>query len=259
MKNKDIKVIGAMLVSQHASMLDITIPNLLKYSDWILIMMDNETKEVEERVYEYQRKYYDKIFVRRSTVPMQIIDRKGNAISYRQRSKSMKGVFRDDVFVTLRRILSMKKEGYDKIDILLWPDSDEIFTKYLPELLDTFWESKYKAISTRPVDVVGNMRTVKADGMGHHVHILKYHDNYSAFPWTQYALYHPLGRTEALKAAYYSVHLAFLTEDIREWRHKNWKSYNIETSDLWKLEKDVEDMSPEEITNIFKKEPDIKI
>ena len=81
MKNKDIKVIGAMLVSQHASMLDITIPNLLKYSDWILIMMDNETKEVEERVYEYQRKYYDKIFVRRSTVPMQIIDRKGNAIS----------------------------------------------------------------------------------------------------------------------------------------------------------------------------------
>ena len=41
-------IVGTMLVSQNVELLDITIPNLLKWCDWILLVMDNETEEVEE-------------------------------------------------------------------------------------------------------------------------------------------------------------------------------------------------------------------
>jgi len=251
MKN-NIVVVGAMLVSQNAEMLDITIPNLLKYSNWILLLMDNESEEVEEKVYEYQKKYYDKIFVRRSTVPKTIIGRNGKPISYRMRSKSTKGMFRDDVFVCLNRILSDKKKGYDKIDILLWPDSDEIFTSYLPELLEKFWKSGKRAVMTKPADVVHNMKTLKTISMGHHVHILRYAQDFSAYPWAQFAVYHPLTRKDIMKAQYYSVHLAYLNDEIMKWRSENWKNDDLDRYTLVQLDKSVEHMSPVEITNALK-------
>lgn len=255
---KEQSIVSAMLVSQNAELLDITIPNMMKYSDWALIVMDNETREVEEKVYEYQRKYGN-IFARRSSVPNKLFTRGGVEMTYRQRSKAVKGIFRDDVFFNLRRILDLKQGGRENIDILLWPDSDEIWTDHLPELLERFWRSSKKAVLTKPIDVVGDMRTVKADSMGSHVHILKYHNGYSAYPWRQFALYHPLqGRRDTMKAKYYSVHLAYLTKGIRDWRKDNWKTDKSMECDLWKIDKDIITMSPREIINIFNRDADIK-
>lgn len=240
-------IIGAMLVSQQSDILDITIPNMLKWSDWVLILMDNQTKEVEDKIYKYQTKYYNKIFVRRSSIPDKLIYKSGEEMDYRRRWKAVKGIIRDEVFINLRRILDMKMPGYDKIDILIWPDHDEIFTDYLPELLNGFISSDYKAITMKPVEVVGDMRTIRRESMGHHVHIMKYSRDLAGLPWRFYAIYFPLVFKDLMRVDYYSVHLAYLNDDIRGWRNENWKKDNVVNDKLYKLDKDAEHLSPEEI------------
>ena len=241
-------IVGAMLVSQNADLLDITIPNLLKYCDWCLIVMDNQTEEVEQKVYKYQIANYGKIFVRTSSVPSRLYTNKGREKSYRERSKATKGIFRDDVFYDLRRILDWKKKGYEKIDILLWPDSDEIFTDYLPELLDDFWKSGKRAAMTKPVDVINDMNTIRRSDMQRHVHILRYARDFSAYPWPIFAVYHPLtGKTVMKVDGCYSAHLAYLNDNIRKWRQENWKDHGSLDDKLIKLDKSVEYMNPYEI------------
>ena len=246
----EIKIVGAMLVSRNTQLLDITIPSLLKYCDWVLILLDNESDEAVQIVEKYQREHYDKIWVRRSSAPHNIITRGGNIASYHDRWKGLKGTIRDDMFTNLKKIT--KNKGYDKIDILLWPDSDEIFTDYLPELLETFWKSDKKAITMRPVDVVGSMRAIKRESMSHHVHIMRYSEELVGLPWRFNALYYPLTREDLMVVSHYHVHLAFLNNESAEWRRKNWKTDNAQECRLFQLEKDVCQLSPDEIYNILK-------
>ena len=74
-----------MLVSRNAELLDITIPNLLKFCEWILIIIDNASKEVEEKVYEYQKKFYNKVWVRQSSIPPRVFTRHEQELNYRCR------------------------------------------------------------------------------------------------------------------------------------------------------------------------------
>lgn len=251
MIDKNIVVVGAIMVSRNHELLDITISDLLKRCAWIIIQLDNESKEVEEKVYEFQKKYYDRIFVRRSSITDTVLTKSGRELTYRKRCKQIKGWIREDVFINLRRILEWNKPGYDKIDILLFPDSDQIFTDYLPELLEKFWESEYKAISMIPIEVVGDMKTIQRTVLGHHVHILKYNKDFHAFPWRHFALYHPLSPSDLMRANYYSVHLPYLTEDLRNWRKENWKEFDAEKSQLYKLPKSAEQMRPEEVEEVL--------
>lgn len=248
-----VSIVGAMLVSRNVELLDITIPNMLKWCDWCLILMDNESDEVRDKMYELQRKYISKIILRRSSIPNDLPKRSGGVIDYRRRWKAVKGIVRDDVFTNLKKIQeTIKRPGYDKIDILIWPDSDEIFTDYFPDLLEDFWNSDKKAIAMKPVDVVGNMRTIKRESMDHHVHVMKYTDELVGIPWRFHALYYPLEREELMAARYYSVHLAFLNEDCTKWRRENWKTDVVENCKLYKINRDVNEMTHTEIINILK-------
>lgn len=255
----DKKIVGAMLVSQNADTLDITIPNLLRWCEWILILMDNETKAVADKVNEFARLYYDRIWVRRSSLPSQIVVRGGEVASYHERWKQVKGLVRDDVFFNIRRILSFKQPGYEHIDIFIFQDHDEVFTDYLPELLDRFWASDKKAISMKPVDVVGDLQTIKQESKDHHVYIMKYNSALAGVPRRFNAMYYPLSGRELMFAEYYSVHLAYMTPENRNWRLTNWKKHNLSNCALWKLGKSVLEMSPDEIKNVFNREPDEKL
>ena len=240
-------IVGTMLVSQSVDILDYSLPNLLKWCDWMLIVMDNQTSEVEEKVYKYQRENYNKIFVRRSSIPNKLFSRKGKLLSYHERWKSAKEVIRNDVFVNLRCILDWKKEGYDKIDILLWPDHDIIFTDSLPKLLEEFIDSNKRAISMKHVDVFGDLKTIAVSNMGHHVHVVKYSRELAGLPRRFFALYHPLSESDLLKVDNYTVNLAYLTDENRKWRRKNWKTDNVDGSKFIKIDRDIRELRPNEI------------
>lgn len=243
----DKTIVGAMLVSQNAEVLDYSIPNLLKWCSWVLIVMDNETDEVREKVYKFQKQYYNKLFVRRSSIPNKLFSRNGKELTYHERWKSVKGVIRNDVFVNLRNILDWKKPGYDKIDILLWPDHDVIFTDHLPELLKEFIDSDKKAISMRHIDVINNLRTIAKSDIGCHVHVVKYSSELAGVPRRFFALYYPLCESDVMRVEGYSVHLAYLTEKGRRWRRENWKTDNVDSHKLINLNRSVVELSPKEI------------
>lgn len=245
----DKVIVGAMLVSQSSDILDISIPNLLQFCDWVMVMMDNESPEVVEKVNNFQKQYYDKIWVRRSSIPSKVFSRHGNLLTYHERWKSCKGVIRNDVLNSLKSILLLGQKGFEKIDILLWADHDTIFTDSLPELLEKFIDSDKKAISMKHVDAIGDMRTIAESSIGHHVHVLKWDDSLSGLPRRFFALYYPLTESDVMKVDGYSVHLAYLTDKNREWRNKFWKTDNIKRK-LYHLDKSVVEMKPEEINNI---------
>lgn len=250
LENKTI--VGVMLVSQSVDLLELSIVNLLNHCDWILVVMDNFSGEVEEKVYELQKKYYSKIFVRYSQIPRKVFTRRESLLDYRQRWKSCKGAIRHGVFSLLKDILALDMPGYNKIDILLWPDHDVIFSDYLPELLKEFIDSDKKAISMKHVEVIGDMNTVMATNIGHHVHIMKYSSELAGVPRRFFALYYPLTRHDLMFADYYSVHLAYLTKQNKKWREENWKrdmSVDVKT---YKIPLSAEKMKPEEIKNILK-------
>lgn len=245
-----------MLVSRNADLLDITVPHMMRWCDWALIVMDNESNDVVDKCLYFQKKFNGRIFLRRSSFPHKIITKAGDIQDYRRRWRNLDGYVRDDVFTNLNKILEWKKSGYDKIDVLLWPDSDEIFTDHLPELIKKFWESDYKAVSLKPVDILNDLRTIKDKSMSHHVHILKYHSNYRGWPKRYFARYVPLETGEVMRASYYSVHLAYLNKDIRDFRSKNWKDLHFMEEPIWILDRDVNTYSPKEIAAILRNKPD---
>ena len=247
---------GAVLASRNAKILEITLKNMLKFCDWLLVVLDNEDREVTEMVNFYNERNYSKMWIRRSCAPHQVIGRFGELLDYRGRWRALKGWIRDDVFINLRRIVN--SDPSYKIDILIFYDSDEIFTDHLPELLHKFQQSDKRAISMKAVDVVNDLFTLRSEHKGHHVYIMKYDQALAGLPRRFYALYYPLERKDLMFAENYSVHLAYLTPENREWRSNNWKKHELDGCNLWRLNKSVLEMRPEEITNVFKKEPDAK-
>jgi len=254
LKNKI--VVGAMLVSRNSDLLDISIPEMMRWCDWALILADNEDDETVEKILKYQRKYWGRIFYRRSSFPHVIYTAKGDIQDYRRRWRNLDGHVRDEVFMNLKRILEWKKRGYDKIDILILPDADEVFTDYFGELLEKFDASDKLAIKMKPVDVICSMMTIKDRSMSHHVHVLKYRDNYRGWPKVYFAMYKPLRPGDCMRATYYSVHLALLNKDVRKFREENWKRYHATDEPIWFLPKSAIKLSPDEITQILKTKPD---
>ena len=252
----DKVVVGAMCVGRDVDMLNITIHNLLKYSDWVVLLLDNETPEVMQLVLDYQRKYYGKIWLRRSSFPHEIVRGPTKSLDHRHRWKAIKGYVRDEVFFHIRRILDLKSDKYSKIDILLFPDQDEIFTDYLPELLEKLWDSNKQGVSLKMVHVVNDMFTIKQDLMGPHFHIMKYTRELRGYPWQFFNMFHPITGSQIMKVNYYSVHLPYLTTSSRKFRDENWKKLRLDGAQLWTLDKSVVEMSPKEISDTFLRKPD---
>jgi len=252
------KIVGAVSVSKNPEISEMVIKNLLKYCDWILVMVDNESEEIIEKVLELQKEHYNRMFVRRSSMPHKIIRRNGEVLPTRNRWKCVKGWVRDEIFVNLKRIQKYTSDKFKDIDILLFLDADEIFTNHLSVLLENFWESEYKAIAFRHIHVVNDLMTIKKDTMRPHVHAWKWTPDICGIPWQWQNQMHPFTWDETLKANYYSAHLCYLTSEERKWRKDNWKKNNLDGCDLWTLDKPVYELSPQEIKDTFNRKPDKK-
>lgn len=247
----DKKIVGAIIVSKHPEIFEIAINNLLKWCDWVLVMVDCEDEETINKVLEIQKQNYDKMWVRRSSFLHKLIGRNGKIADYRQRWKCIKGLVRNSIFIQLREILNLKMKKFNRIDILLFPDSDECYTDSLPKLLEEFWNSQYKAIAVKHIHVVNDMMTIKDSTMMSHVHIFKWSDGLCGYPWQHRNQMHPISWSETMRSDYVSVHLCYLTDKLRKWRYNNWKPADISDDKLYKLNQSVLETNPDEIKNIL--------
>ena len=234
-----------MLLSREDEVLYYTIPNLLKWCDWIVLMFDNSCKETVQIAESYKRNYPDKIRLAKTNIPGTTKEQeKTNPKILFRRFKPIQGVVRDKVFQYLHECV---KRG-EKIDLIVFPDADELFSDYLPQLLEEFWamESK-KVVALKPVDVYGDFKTIRAISMSPHIRILKYSSDLTAIPFRSCCNYLPIVQEERLARTRVTIHLAHLTLGKRTWRMKYWRNYADKSELLHCLDKDVRTMSMPEI------------
>lgn len=252
-----IKIIGTMLVSRGGGILYYSVPNLLRWCDWILIMLDNEDKYSRKLIQGFHKKFPGRIRIANSGFPSLAKEKENVPGALLQRLKDLQGPIRETVFNYLRTISKT-----EKIDLLIYPDSDEIFGDYFEKLLLNFWGMPdKKGIKMRCVWPFGDFKTIGITKMCSHVRVFKYTPAITTVPWRHDWLRNPtpFSRKEFLRDEFTLIHLSHLTDEIRQWRGKYWRSFPEESRSLWRLEKDVRETSSEEIKNKLKQPSDLTI
>ena len=248
----DITIVGAMLISREGKILNYSISGLLKWCDWILLMMDNEDRQTRKIAQAYKNKYGDRIRIAHSGFPRatKALEEKKSGLFIR--FKRIQGPVRETVFQYLRECV---KKG-EKVDILLFPDADEVFTDYLPELVKRLHsEPKKFAISMKPIDVYKDFKILRGRSMTGHIRIMKFFSELTAVPYRTTCNYLPLKKIDKLSQSRAHIHLAALTVDKMNWRKKHWKAVPKDEEPLWILNQDVREMTPIEILDAMVREP----
>jgi len=251
----DINIVGATLVSRCGDILHYTIPSLLKWCDWILIMFDNEDEYTKNIVLDYKKKFKDRIRIASTGFPRATEVQEKDHRGLFHRFKPLQGPIRETIIQYLRSC-------GESVDLLIWPDSDEIFSDSLPSLLESFWKMDNKlAITMKPIDVFGDLKTIHSRSMTGHTRVFKFNKlpTLTAIPYRTACNYRPLTKLDRIGNNRILIHLASLTTDKREWRHKHWKPSAKDSEALWRLPKAITEMTPDELRDILNSEPDMNI
>jgi len=252
-----IHIAGGVLVSRAGETLNYTLRNLLKWCDWILIVLDNEDIDTLRIVNEYYKKYPERIRVIHSGFKRIGAEMEGVPGALLQRFKGLQGPIRETVFTYMR-----KEHKKNPIDILIYPDSDEIFTIYFEKLLLDFWRMEdMRVIRMRCVWPFGDLNTIGRTKMCSHARVFKFDPKISTYPWSKDWLRNPtpFSGKQHLRNENILVHLSHFKESMLEWRAKNWRNYPSLSIPLWTLNKNVLESSDEDIKNKLKIAPDLTI
>lgn len=248
---QDIIIWGAMLVARCGGILHYSIPCLLKYCDKVLLMQDNIDEKTKTIVDDYKKKYPDIIELAETGFPPATPVQEKDPRGLFHRFKPLQGKIREKVFDYIKN---------KKIDILIFPDSDEMFSNNLPNLLQKFWSmSEIKGVTCKCVDVFGDFYTIHSRSMTGHTRLLKPFDGLSALPYRTACYYNGLTKQNRIGDNRTLIHLAALNQEKRNWRAQHWKPNCKGSEALWKLSKDVREMTPEEIKEVLKREPDLTV
>jgi len=255
----DVTIVCGVLVSRAGNILHYTIPNWLKWCDWVLIVFDNEDEKTKQIVLDYQRKYPNRIRIEHSGFKPIIKRLAGRPIGFRQRFMSMRGPLKDTVLSYFRKAVF----NGEKVDILIYPDSDEIFTDSLKDVLINFWQDKrIKAVFMKPLNVFGDLKTITNRSMGKHIRILKFFTDLTAIPYRGFCFYNPLEMKDCIINKWVMVHLNNLMPETRGWRAKNWRLIDkkeVLKHPLWSLDKVVTKMKPRAIQKVFRTKTNLNI
>lgn len=248
---KDIKIVGATLASREGQLIKYCLDDLIKYCDKILVVLDNFDEETARVVFEYKKKYKDLFIIRYSDI--ETGSSNGNN---KKRLYHKQHLIRQRVLDELNILHSIMG-----IDILLWPDGDEIFTNEIPEVLNSFWKSDKRVLALRPVTIFDGFNLIRDKTLFPHCHIFKYIPAMSArMPFRSKLFYRPFERSDKIAVEYVSIHLTLLTVDSRK-RREEYAGKNLESLNyrLWKTDEDVRKMSPDSVRAVIDKKHDFLV
>ena len=248
---KDIKIVGATLASREGQLIRYCLDDLIEYCDKILVVLDNFDEETARTVFEYKKKYENLFIIRYSDI--ETGSSNGNN---KKRLYHKQHLIRQRVLDELKIVDSVMG-----IDILLWPDGDEIFTNKIPAVLISFWESDRKVLALRPVTIFNGFNLIRDKTLFPHCHIFKYIPEMSAkMPLRSKLFYRPFKDHDRVVIEYVSVHLTLLTPDSRK-RREEYAGKNLESLNyrLWKTDEDVRKMSPDSVRAVIDKKHDFLV
>jgi hypothetical protein len=254
---ENLNIVGGVLVSRVGETLNLTIENLLLWCNWILIMLDNEDENTLNVVNNLKKKFPNRIKIERSGFKrLEKINENKPGILL-QRFKRLQGPIRETIFKYMR-----EEDKKKKIDILIYPDSDEIFSNFFEKLLLDFWNMKDKqGIKMRCVWPFGDFKTIGKTKMCSHVRVFKFNPKITTYPWRHDWLRNPtpFNSKELLRNENILIHNSHLLDSMIKWRTTLWRSFPSLSIPLWSLNKDIREMSSEEIKNKLNKAPDLTI
>jgi len=185
---KNLNICACVGVWKEGETLHYTFDNLLRYCNHIAVLADCPDEKTEKFVLSYKEKYPDIFEIGYSTVPPL---RDKNHV--RRRTKVYASQLNEEKLALIKKI-----NEKEKVDILLSPDSDEVFTDNFPQLLKDFWESSYTSINARPINVYDKVDIIVDRGMASHYRVYKYVDSIHFTPWRYRGFYYPYRGSESM-------------------------------------------------------------
>lgn len=249
---KDVKIVGATLASKEGQLIRHCLDDLVQYCDKILVVLDNFDEKTERTVLGYRERYKDLFLIKYSNIDACSSSGKDN----KRRLYHKQHLIRQRVLDELAVVDSIMG-----IDILLWPDGDEIFTNKIPAVLISFWESDKKVLALRPVTIFDGFNLIRDKTLFPHCHVFKYTSKmFAEKPLRSKLFYQPFEDSDRVVVEYVSVHLTLLTEDSRR-RREDYAGKNLESLNykLWKTDEDVRQMSPFDIKEVINKKHDFLV
>lgn len=239
-------MVGAVLIYHEGDQCRWSLDWLYANCDRVCVVLDNWDEVTEKIVLEYKDRFPLRTHLAYCTDPVDM--RKNHLAGYvKRRFKVRQGVIRQVVADELRKMHAEKP-----IDLLVWPDSDETFTKDFPKYLEEFWNNQpaHDYMMLGFVEVYDSFRILITQPMAPHGRVYKYKPELNVLPWKRRTSYNPYyNEKRPWKVRHLVVHLCHFTEKYRAFRkHVNHEEDNyLENRLLWFLPKDVREMTVAEI------------
>lgn len=238
----NINIVGGVGVWSEGEICRYAIESLISLCDRVVIMMDNSDEKTRSIVIEYKNKYPDIIVIGENNLPSV---KEGESIMRRQ--KQYEGEIIQAAFDLIRKVHEEKP-----IDILLFIDSDEMFTDSFPALLEDFVTRKEDTIFIRPIEVYGWMDVVCDKGLVAHAKVYKYVPEISSLPYSKQNYYLPYRiNRNIIKAPWHFVHVARLTQENRDLRIAIRGRHSSPDNKLRRVGKPAYQLTPEEHEKII--------
>ncbi len=247
---KELNVVGCVHTWCEGEAVRFVIDNLLKWCNHIVIVQDFPDLLTDKIIRSYKEKYPDIIqfeYFRHDIIR--------TAKNCRRREKITRELIVEHKLAMVKKI----HEEIKSVDILLCPDSDEIFTDYLPEMLEKFWESDYTSICTKSIDVQNTFYLIHNKGMMSHWRIYRYQPDIHFTPRRYQDHYYPFPAKNAWRGLNGGfIHLPQLNEfqELKKGMgHKMTLDVHPNTK-FWKLDKPAYKLTPDEYKEVISRPPE---
>lgn len=236
-------IVGATNCWEEGETLKYCVDNLLKWCDYVVLTMDNPNQETEDLVKKYAEKYPSIIRYNYSDVP-----KLKHADLIRRREKVNRSRLVESKLALVKKIHAEDRP----VDILLNPDSDEVYTDYLPTLLKDFWQSDYDCIFIKSIDIFQDFNIIQSRGLMSHFRICKYRPDTSFTPRRDRTYYYPYNKPWKGVIGTY-VHFSHLTA-LKGLRTRIDKRQLVDVhpeTKLWKINKPAWELTPKEYKQLI--------
>jgi len=252
---KDVNIVGGFTCWSEGEIIRYAIESLLEHCNVVFITCDYSDDKTKKIVEEYRNKNSDRIFVGDTSARLPSTEGM-NLAKIWERAKKFCGQLIESNF-------DMVKEYHKKhpVDILIFLDSDEMFTVNIQNVLERFWASKVDTVFIKPIEVYSDIHIIANKGLVSHAKIYKFKEDITAIPYSQQNFYLPYRRNRNIwKESWNFVHLARLTEINRKLRGElRQKPHGNMMAKLRRVSKPAYELTPAEAEIVDTSEKFIRI
>jgi hypothetical protein len=245
----NLNIVACVNCWEEGKALSHCLGSLIQVVDYVAIMLDHPSEETVEVVNRYKNLYPDIVRVGYTTAPAL-----KNPNNVRRREKVYRSNLVEDKLALVKKIHREERP----IDILLSPDSDEMFNISLPQILTDFWQSDKTCVFMKSMDVYSDFYLLHNKGLMSHCRAYKYKDEVNFTPRRYQDFYNPYRKRDSMFVDGGYIHLS-QHADFRKLKAIVGDARVIDShpkAKFWKLDKPAWELTPAEYQLVIARQPD---